>query len=100
MADRKEDIPQDNLQVEDKGPSHATTDTLKHWAQNKAKDANKDSAATLCLTFHLLQELTDNIKLMTGKRSDVLAKDKKEVLDQQGGPKVCINCNAACNVLM
>mmetsp|Transcript_27272 Transcript_27272/g.34825 ORF Transcript_27272/g.34825 Transcript_27272/m.34825 type:complete len:82 (-) Transcript_27272:33-278(-) len=81
MADRKEDMPQDDLQVEDKGPPHATIEALKRWAQNKAKDANKDGAATLCLTSHLLQELVDDIKLMAGKRSAVFAKEKNEVLD-------------------
>eukprot|EP00957_Ditylum_brightwellii_P079784 6067745-Ditylum_brightwellii.AAC.1 len=64
MADRKEDIPQDDIQVEDKGPPHATIEASKRWAQNKAKDANED-----------------------GKRSAVLAKEEKEVLDQQDGPK-------------
>eukprot|EP00957_Ditylum_brightwellii_P064278 4877832-Ditylum_brightwellii.AAC.1 len=87
MADRKEDIAQDDLQVEDEGPPHATIEALKCWAQNKAKDADEDGAATLCLTSRLLEELADNIKLMAGKRSAVLAKEKKEVLDQQDGPK-------------
>eukprot|EP00957_Ditylum_brightwellii_P012880 973167-Ditylum_brightwellii.AAC.1 len=100
MADRKEDIHQDNLQVKDEGLPHATIEALRHWTQNKAKDVNKDGAATLCLTSPLLQELADDIKLMAGKRSAVLAKEKKEVLDQQDRPEVCINCNLACNVLM
>eukprot|EP00957_Ditylum_brightwellii_P192548 14660193-Ditylum_brightwellii.AAC.1 len=100
MAGRKEDIPQDDLQVEDKGPPYATTEALNHWAQNKAKDASEDGAATLCLTSCLLQELAGNIKLIAEKRSAVLAKEKREVLDQQDRPKVCIDCNVACNVLM
>eukprot|EP00957_Ditylum_brightwellii_P053408 4047720-Ditylum_brightwellii.AAC.1 len=37
---------------------------------------------------------------MAGKSSSVLVKEKKEVLDQQDRPKVCIDCNVACNVLI
>jgi hypothetical protein len=47
MTDRKEGMPQDNLQVEGKGPPHATIEALKHWAQNKAKDADEDGALRL-----------------------------------------------------
>eukprot|EP00957_Ditylum_brightwellii_P175763 13383744-Ditylum_brightwellii.AAC.1 len=55
MADRKEDIPQDNLQVEDKGPPHATIEILKRWDQNKAKDASEDGAVT-CASSPIFSE--------------------------------------------
>eukprot|EP00957_Ditylum_brightwellii_P023625 1782924-Ditylum_brightwellii.AAC.1 len=37
---------------------------------------------------------------MAAKRAAVLANKKKEVFDQQDGPKTCIECEVESNVLM
>eukprot|EP00957_Ditylum_brightwellii_P054125 4099592-Ditylum_brightwellii.AAC.1 len=73
---------------------------LKCWAQNKAEDADEGGAATLSLTASLLHILADDIKLMAAKRATVLENKKKEVLDQQDGPKTFIKCEVESNVLM
>eukprot|EP00957_Ditylum_brightwellii_P096792 7371534-Ditylum_brightwellii.AAC.1 len=87
--DNSQDPSQDLPQGKHQNPLHELIKGLKSWAEDKALDANVCGVTILFVMTNLLQEPTNETKLMAVIRSDVFVEKKKEVVDHQDGHMVC-----------